>query len=152
MLTKYPMTLSQDVNRAVNSAVREIDNTDQLINDYVYTSPVVFRYRESGEYSDLVMRMLNEVLRRLNLRVGTRTIYEKFEDKMGRLFENVMEMQWMREGQDDRGAEFAIRERAESKQAMELQAEIEKMKQDEEEKYRAKVQQYTSYKISRKVP
>lgn len=98
MLTKYPMTLSQDVNRAVNSAVREIDNTDQLINDYVYTSPVVFRYRESGEYSDLVMRMLNEVLRRLNLRVGTRTIYEKFEDKMGRLFENVMEMQWMREG------------------------------------------------------
>jgi hypothetical protein len=45
MLTKYPMTLSQDVNRTVNASIREIDNTDQLSNDYVYTSPVVFRFR-----------------------------------------------------------------------------------------------------------
>lgn len=78
MLSKYPMTLSQDVNRSVNSAIREIDNTDQLSNDYVYTSPVVFRFRESADYTDLIMRMLNDVLRKLDLKVGGRTVSEKF--------------------------------------------------------------------------
>jgi hypothetical protein len=152
MLSKYPMTMSQDVNRSVNGAIREIDNTDQLSNDYVFTSPVVFRFRESADYSDLIMRMLNDLLRKLDLRIAGRTVYEKFEDKMGRLFENVMELRWMQEAEEERGEPVGIRKRAQSREALELQKELEKMKLEEGEKYRSKVQQYTSYKIGRKVP
>lgn len=45
MFDKYPMTLFQDINRNFNSKIREIDNTDQVANDYLYNSAVAFKYR-----------------------------------------------------------------------------------------------------------
>lgn len=59
MLNKYPMTLSMDINRNVNSSVREVDNTEQPCFDYLNGCSVAFRFRESGEYSDLIMRVVN---------------------------------------------------------------------------------------------
>jgi hypothetical protein len=161
MLNKYPMTLSQEINRSVNSSIREIDNTDQLSNDYIYNSPVAFKYRETGEYNDLIMRIINEVLNKIDFKVGNKTIYEKFEDKMGRLFENIMDLHWMNEADDsDKESKDStlhipsqsIRKRACSKEELEIHQEIEKMKEEELEKYRQKVQQYTSSKIGRKLP
>jgi hypothetical protein len=63
-----------------------------------------------------------------------------------------MELRWMQEAEEERGEPVGIRKRAQSREALELQKELEKMKLEEGEKYRSKVQQYTSYKIGRKVP
>lgn len=79
MINKYPTTLNQDVNRNLNAVVREIDNTDQLMNDYLYNSEIIFKFRDSGEYNDLIMRSINEVLRKIEKRVRSKSIYEKFE-------------------------------------------------------------------------
>ena len=62
MLNKYPMTLSQEINRNLNNSVREFDDTDNISNNYLYKSNVVFKYRESGEYNDLIMRTINEAI------------------------------------------------------------------------------------------
>lgn len=75
MLNKYPMTLSQEVNRTVNTSIREIDNTDQLTNDYVYNSPVAFKFRETGEYNDLIMKTINEVQKKIECKIGNRSVY-----------------------------------------------------------------------------
>lgn len=75
MLNKYPMTLSQEVNRTVNSSIREVDNTDQLSNDYIYNSPVAFKYRETGEYNDLIMKTINEVQKKIECKISNRSVY-----------------------------------------------------------------------------
>jgi hypothetical protein len=100
MINKYPTTLSQDVNRNLNAVVREIDNTDQLMNDYLYNSEIVFKFRDSGEYNDLIMRSINEVLRKIEKRVRSKSIYEKFEEKMGKVFESVFDEDWMKESDE----------------------------------------------------
>lgn len=41
------------------NAVREVDYTDQPENDYLSSSGVVFRLRDSGEYNDLIMQVVN---------------------------------------------------------------------------------------------
>ena len=75
MLNKYPMTLSLDINRNVNTSVREVDNTEQPCFDYLNDCSVSFRFRESGDYSDLIMRVVNEVLRKVDVRNGNSTAY-----------------------------------------------------------------------------
>jgi hypothetical protein len=75
MLNKYPLTLSQDINRNVNASIREVDNSDQLANDYLTASPLPWRYRESGEYNDLIMLTLNEVLTKIETKVRGKSIY-----------------------------------------------------------------------------
>lgn len=77
-MAKYPITQSQEVNRNVNNSIREIDNTDQPLNDYLFNSAIIFKFRDSGEYNDLIMRLINEILKKIELKVGNRTIYQKF--------------------------------------------------------------------------
>jgi hypothetical protein len=96
-MSKYPITQSQEVNRNVNNVVREIDNTDQPQNDYLFNSGVCFKFRESGEYNDLIMRLLNEIIKKIEFKVGTKTVYQKFEEKMERMFESVLDEDWMNE-------------------------------------------------------
>jgi hypothetical protein len=62
MLNKYPMTLSQEVNRNLNNSIREFDDTDNIAHNYLYKSNVIFKYRENGEYNDLIMRTINEAI------------------------------------------------------------------------------------------
>jgi hypothetical protein len=64
-MAKYPITQSQEVNRNVNSTVTETDNTDQPFNDYLSGSKVHFKFRESGEYNDLIMMLINEILKKI---------------------------------------------------------------------------------------
>jgi hypothetical protein len=67
----------------------EMDNSEQLQNDYLYNSNIHFKFRDSGEYNDLIMKTLNSVIMRIEHKVGNKTIYEKFEEKMEKLFEMV---------------------------------------------------------------
>jgi len=65
MFNKYPITLSQDINRNLYNNFRDVDNTDQLVNDYLYNSSIVFKFKEGAEYNDLIMRTINEVLKKI---------------------------------------------------------------------------------------
>ena len=80
---------------------------------------------------------------------------------MERLFENIKDINWMNDLEDlDRdfrlspnfiGGKNKIK-RTCSRTELEMKREVELMKHDELEKYRLKVEQYTSYKIGRKLP
>lgn len=43
----------------------EMDKSDQLQNDYLYNSNIHFKFRDSGEYNDLIMKTLNSVIMRI---------------------------------------------------------------------------------------
>ena len=59
---KYPLNESVDVNKTLNKMVKGINNIDELTNDFIYNSNVAWEYRENGNYNDLIMRLINEVI------------------------------------------------------------------------------------------
>lgn len=83
------MTLCQEVNKNLNNSIRQIDNTDNIENNYLYKSEVVFKYRENAEYNDLIMRTINEAIKKIDSRHDNKTVYQKFQDKMMLLFEST---------------------------------------------------------------
>jgi hypothetical protein len=40
-----------------------VDNSEALSNSYFAHSKIVFEYRESGNYNDLIMMLLNDLMR-----------------------------------------------------------------------------------------
>lgn len=42
---KYPLTLSNDVNKALDKELETTNNLDQLANDFLYTNGIIFKYR-----------------------------------------------------------------------------------------------------------
>ncbi len=56
---KYPLTVENDINKALSNVIEEIDNSEILANDYFFDSDIHFEYRESGRYDDLIMKFLN---------------------------------------------------------------------------------------------
>ena len=159
-MAKYPITQSQEVNRNVNNSIREIDNTDQPLNDYLFNSAINFKFRENGDYNDLIMRLINELLKKIEFKVGNKTIYQKFEEKMERMFDCVLDEDWMKEAEQEKPMldKYESRDNLDAIHKMysiseeQFKKELIKIKEKDKEKYRLKVQEYTSYKIGRKLP
>jgi hypothetical protein len=63
---KYPLTAESEVNKALKKSVKSIDNSQMVQNDYIYSSDVFFEYRENGRYEDLIMKFINEIMKRCN--------------------------------------------------------------------------------------
>lgn len=59
---KYPLTDSTEINKNLEGAIREIDNSEALSNNYFTNSKIVFEYRDSANYNDLIMLMLNDLM------------------------------------------------------------------------------------------
>jgi hypothetical protein len=59
---KYPLTLSTDVNKALEKELHSTNNFDLLSNDFLYTNGIIFTYRKSGNYNDMIMRVINKSL------------------------------------------------------------------------------------------
>ena len=59
MEKKYPLTEGQGVNKRLEGVVQEINNLGTLSNNYLGHSGVEFERRDSGNYNDLIMRVLN---------------------------------------------------------------------------------------------
>jgi hypothetical protein len=97
MWHKYPMTVSQEVNRNLNRVVKEVDHRNLPENSYLNNVNFAFKYRETGEYNDFIMKTINEVLRRTNVRIQSNSIYERFELRISELFELVMDSDYMAE-------------------------------------------------------
>jgi hypothetical protein len=88
---KYPLTESTEINKALEDAVQEVDNMGLLAHNYFAHSQLVFEYRESGNYNDLIMKMLNDVFSRLDQKssFGKGTNFNDFKRSMTELFESV---------------------------------------------------------------
>ena len=46
---KYPLTGENEVNKALKNAVKSIDNSQMVQNDYLFSSKVNFEYRKMGD-------------------------------------------------------------------------------------------------------
>jgi hypothetical protein len=62
LAAKYPLTDASFVNKKMEVAVREVDNIESLTNNYFTSSSIYFEYRESGNYNDLIMMMINDLI------------------------------------------------------------------------------------------
>jgi hypothetical protein len=88
---KYPLTAESEVNKSLESAVKTIDNSQMVQNDYVYSSAVAFEFRQSGRYEDLIMRFINEMMTRCDVEVPSKendslTNYKDFYNVMDETF------------------------------------------------------------------
>jgi hypothetical protein len=63
---KYPLTQSNDVNKALAREVQETDHLDLLNNDFLYTFGIMFEYREDGNYNDMIMKVLNKAMEQID--------------------------------------------------------------------------------------
>lgn len=95
MLKKYPVTAENVVNRALESSLEKINNFDSLANDFLINAGITFRYRESGNYNDIIMMTINKALSQLNQPSKEKkdnkylTHYQDFEKEMTELFEKT---------------------------------------------------------------
>lgn len=105
LLTKFPMTETMVVNKALESEIKEIDNIEALENDLFYYSDdsFGFEYRESGNYNDLIMKLVNQLMKRIDDKenkpvVGNNkipTFYEQFYEFIQHCFEKLESREWM---------------------------------------------------------
>ena len=56
---QYPQTKLEAPNLALRSALPQIENEGRIKFDLVYQSGIHFVLREDGDYTDLIMRMIN---------------------------------------------------------------------------------------------
>ena len=98
---KYPLNESTNVNRSLNRIVKEIDNNEVLSNDFFYNSDIVVEYRSNGNYNDLIMRVLNEVISVADAPSTNSTRSKEisnsheFEEYMTNLFDKVYDPVWV---------------------------------------------------------
>jgi hypothetical protein len=95
LAAKYPLSDSSVVNKKMEEAVKEVDNIEALSNNYFTTSSIVFEYRESGNYNDLIMLMLNDLISKVD-ESQEQTSFRGFEAYMSDLFEKVEDEDWIK--------------------------------------------------------
>lgn len=90
---RYPITGQAEISRQLEKAVKETDNLEALNNDLLLKSGIKFELRESGNYNDLIMRMLNYVIETVNQSVNddgeTSTNFKIFEAEMIKIFDSI---------------------------------------------------------------
>lgn len=65
-----------------------------LDNNYFTFSDVVFEYRQSGNYNDLIMRMMNDIVSRIDAKshlAKGMTNYQDFKNYMTTIFNHIEE-------------------------------------------------------------
>ncbi len=86
------MTNEKEVNKNLQAEIKSFDNSEVLENDYLFSSDVVFEYRDSGRYDDLIMRLLNEIMTRCDEKNDVKgSNFEQFEKIMTEIFEKSYE-------------------------------------------------------------
>ena len=63
---QYPQTKIEAPNLALRSILPQIDNQGRSKYDLVWKSGLSFTYRENGDYTDLIMRMVNFMIEKGN--------------------------------------------------------------------------------------
>jgi hypothetical protein len=88
---KYPLAVEKLVNKALQAAVKSVDNSEIVSNDYFFTSDICFEYRESERYDDVIMTLLNELMERTDKPSFSKSDsqnsnYKQFENMMTQIF------------------------------------------------------------------
>ena len=63
---QYPQTKIEAPNLALRSILPQIDNQGRSKYDLVWKSKLSFTYRETGDYTDQIMRMINFMIEKSN--------------------------------------------------------------------------------------
>jgi hypothetical protein len=63
---QYPQTKLEAPNLALRSVLPQIENEGRVKFDLVYQSGINFTLRESKDYTDLIMRMINFMIEKGN--------------------------------------------------------------------------------------
>ena len=95
---KYPLSETLNVNRSLNRVVKEINNMEVTSNDFFYNSNINLEYRENGNYNDIIMRVLNELISLADNQspnVPQCTNFNDFDEYITRLFDKVYDPLWM---------------------------------------------------------
>ena len=107
---KYPLNNSQNANRSLSKIIKEINNMEILSNDFFFNSDIVLKYRENGNYNDIIMRVINDIV---SLADRPSPVYSEssdgeddfeeltnfkdFDNYITKLFEKVYDPIWMKE-------------------------------------------------------
>ena len=141
---KYPLTQGSDVNKALEKELQQTNNLDLLENDFLFSHGIIFKYREKGNYNDIIMRALNKAMEVCE-EVAPSTFstgqslsnFQDFEIYMADLFEKTYTEEWVHGFKHNKG------------QLNESRALYKE--EEQREKYKEKVKEYTSYMIKRKI-
>ena len=80
---QYPQTKIEAPNLALRSILPKIDNKGRSKYDLVWKSGLSFAYRESGDYTDQIMRMINFMIEK------SQGEYDGFFEFMKETFEEI---------------------------------------------------------------
>lgn len=59
--------------------VEEIDNIEEMENNYFNSSKICFEYRKDGNYYDIIMKVINDLLERIDSPSDSgKTHYQEF--------------------------------------------------------------------------
>lgn len=90
LATKYPLTDSTDINKKLEEIVHEVDNIESINNNYFTHTSLIFEFREEGNYNDLIMAMMNDLMQFIdNETEDDKTNYTDFEEFVTSIFEKV---------------------------------------------------------------
>lgn len=86
---KYPLSSTFNANKSLSRIVKEINNIEVLSNDFFYNSNIPLEYRESGNYNDIIMQVLNELISLADSTKGGQeqvTVFKDFDNYITDLF------------------------------------------------------------------
>ena len=59
---KYPQTSSKGVSKRIKSKINLINNRDSDEYDFLFRNKIKFSYREDGDYSEDIMKIINKLI------------------------------------------------------------------------------------------
>ena len=148
LCTKYPQTKKGYANRALKEIIRPINNMGNFEYDMLRMSGIKFEYRESGDYTTEIMRLINYIVslpdrKSENVKkegAGKNTHFTVFERFFTNIFSSVYKLEAIHHDivSNMLGANNVLDEKSKQK------------KSKEEEEYEEKVKSYTKFIIGRK--
>lgn len=92
MEKKYPVIKSGQTNEKFKEAIKEVGRS-AITSNYLKASDIVWQFRESAIYSDLIMIIINQIVKRVDCPskydLPGRSNYEDFEQTMTSIFQMV---------------------------------------------------------------
>lgn len=92
MEKKYPVIKSGQTNEKFKEAIKEVGRS-AITRNYLKASDIVWQFRESAIYSDLIMIIINQIVKKVDCQsrydLPGRSNYEDFEQTMTSIFQMV---------------------------------------------------------------
>lgn len=93
---KYPLSESQHTNKSLERVVKDINNIEMLTYDFFFNSSITLEFRENGNYNDIIMQVLNEIISLADSpHSPDTTIFKDFDNYITGLFDKVYDPVWM---------------------------------------------------------